>query len=98
MRAIFVRTPRPPRRAAGPEQLRIDEDALPHLELSVRLQDREPAHVPCRIDRLIELIPRASSGDDRWRRARAAADHTRALRGGLNPRRTENAPATEGVR
>jgi pimeloyl-ACP methyl ester carboxylesterase len=45
-----------------PNQLRIDEDALSHLELPVRLTQgsESPPPFPAVIDRLVELIPRVS--------------------------------------
>jgi pimeloyl-ACP methyl ester carboxylesterase len=45
-----------------PNQLRIDEEALSHLELPVRLTQgsESPPTFPAVIDRLVELIPRVS--------------------------------------
>jgi pimeloyl-ACP methyl ester carboxylesterase len=45
-----------------PNQLRIDEDALSHLELPVRLTQgsESPPPFPAVIDRLVELLPRVS--------------------------------------
>jgi pimeloyl-ACP methyl ester carboxylesterase len=46
----------------GPNQLRVDEDALSQLALPVRLTQgsASPAIFPAVIDRLVELIPRVS--------------------------------------
>jgi pimeloyl-ACP methyl ester carboxylesterase len=101
MRAIFVHNaPTYLDELQDPMQLRIDEDALSRLELSVRLTQgsESPPTFPAVIDRLIELIPYVS------RETIDGAGHvpqqthperyvdvvTRAARG--------NAPATEGVR
>jgi pimeloyl-ACP methyl ester carboxylesterase len=62
-RAIFVHNaPTYLDELQDPKQLRIDEDALSHLELSVRLTQgsESPPTFPAVIDRLIELIPHAS--------------------------------------
>lgn len=83
-----------------PKQLRIDEDALSNLELSVRLTQgsESPPTFPAVIDRLIELIPHAS------RQTIDGAGHAPQL---THPERyvevvtraaREKAPATEGVR
>ena len=63
MRAIFVHNaPTFLDELQDPKQLRIDEDALSQLELSVRLTQgsESPPTFPAVIDRLIELIPHAS--------------------------------------
>ena len=83
-----------------PKQLRIDEDALSRLELSVRLTQgsESPPTFAAVIDRLIELIPYAS------RETIDRAGHVPQL---THPERyveivtraaRANAPATEGVR
>ncbi len=62
MRAIFVRNaPTYLDELEDPKQLLIDEDALSHLELSVRLTQgsESPPTFPAVIERLIELIPHA---------------------------------------
>jgi pimeloyl-ACP methyl ester carboxylesterase len=101
MRAIFVdNAPTFLDELQDPKQLRVDEDALSQLKLSVRLTQgsESPATFPGVIDRLIELIPHAS------RETIDGAGHvpqlthteryvevvTRALRA--------SAPSTEGVR
>ena len=83
-----------------PKELRIDEDALSHLELSVRLTQgsESPPTFAAVIDRLIELIPRASRetidgaghGPQLTHPERYVEVVTRALRA--------SAPSTEGVR
>jgi pimeloyl-ACP methyl ester carboxylesterase len=63
MRAIFVQNaPTYLDELQDPKQLHIDEDALSQLELSVRLTQgsTSPPTFPAVIDRLVELIPRAS--------------------------------------
>ncbi len=63
MRAIFVHNaPTFLDELQDPKQLRIDEDALSHVELSARLTQgsESPPTFPAVIDRLIELIPHAS--------------------------------------
>ena len=101
MRAIFVHNaPTFLDELQDPKQLRIDEDALSHLELSVRLTQgsESPPTFPAVIDRLIELIPHAS------RETIDGAGHVPQL---THPERyvevvtraaRANAPATEGVR
>ena len=101
MRAIFVHNaPTFLDELQDPKQLRIDEDGLSRLELSVRLTQgsESPPTFPAVIDRLMELIPHAH------RETIAGAGHvpqlthperyvevvTRATRG--------SAPATAGVR
>jgi pimeloyl-ACP methyl ester carboxylesterase len=101
MRAIFVQNaPTFLDELQDPQQLRIDEDALSHLGLPVRLPQgsESPPTFAAVIDRLIELIPQAG------RETIDGAGHapqlthperyvevvTRAVRG--------RAPATEGVR
>jgi pimeloyl-ACP methyl ester carboxylesterase len=101
MRAIFVHNaPTFLDELQDPKELHIDEDALSNLELSVRLTQgsESPPMFPAVIDRLIELIPRAS------REAIDGAGHGPQL---THPERyvevvtraaRANAPATEGVR
>jgi pimeloyl-ACP methyl ester carboxylesterase len=101
MRAIFVHNaPTFLDELQDPKQLRIDEDALSRLELSVRLTQgsESPATFPAVIDRLIGLIPHASRGTI------AGAGHAPQL---THPERyvelvtraaRANAPATGGVR
>ncbi len=101
MRAIFVHNaPTFLDESQDPKQLHIDEDALSHLELSVRLTQgsESPRTFPAVIDRLIELIPRAS------RETIDGAGHVPQL---THPERyvevltraaRENAAAAEGVR
>jgi pimeloyl-ACP methyl ester carboxylesterase len=63
MRAIFVRNaPTFLDELQDPKQLRINEDALSNLQLSVQLTQgsESPPTFPAVIDRLIELIPHAS--------------------------------------
>jgi pimeloyl-ACP methyl ester carboxylesterase len=101
MRAIFVHNaPTFLDELQDPKQLHLDEDALSHLELSVRLTQgsESPPTFAAVADRLIELLPYAR------RETIAGAGHgpqfthperyveviTRAARA--------NAPATEGVR
>jgi pimeloyl-ACP methyl ester carboxylesterase len=101
MRAIFVHNaPTFLDELQDPKQLHLDEDALSHLELSVRLTQgsESPPTFAAVTDRLIELLPYAR------RETIAGAGHgpqfthperyveviTRAARA--------NAPATEGVR
>src|SRR5919201_5959640 len=63
MRAIFVHNaPTFLDELQDPTAVRIDEDALSNLELSVRLTQgsESPPTFPAVIDRLIELIPHAS--------------------------------------
>jgi pimeloyl-ACP methyl ester carboxylesterase len=101
MRAIFVHNaPTFLDELQDPKQLRIDEDAVSHLELSVRLTQgsESPSTFPAVIDRLIELIPHASRetidgaghAPQQTHPARSVEVATRAARA--------NAPATEGVR
>ncbi len=62
-RAIFVRNaPTFLDELQDPKQLRVDVDALSHLELSVQLTQgsESPPIFPAVIDRLVELIPHAS--------------------------------------
>jgi pimeloyl-ACP methyl ester carboxylesterase len=100
-RAIFVHNaPTYLDELQDPKQLRIDEDALSHLELSVRLTQgsESPPTFPAVIDRLIELIPHASRGTIDGAGHVPQLTHperyvevvTRAARG--------NAAAAEGVR
>jgi pimeloyl-ACP methyl ester carboxylesterase len=63
MRAIFVdNAPTFLGELEDPNQLRVDEAALSHLELPVRLTQgsESPPTFPAVIDRLVELIPRVS--------------------------------------
>jgi pimeloyl-ACP methyl ester carboxylesterase len=63
MRAIFVdNAPTFLDELEDPNQLRVDEAALSHLELPVRLTQgsASPPTFPAVIDRLVELIPRVS--------------------------------------
>ena len=101
MRAIFVHNaPTFLDELQDPKQLHIDEDALSHLELSVRLTQgsESPPMFAAVIDRLIELIPRATRetidgaghGPQLTHPERYVEVVTRAARG--------SAPATEGVR
>ena len=63
MRAVFIHNaPTFLDELHDPNQLRIDEDDLTRLELPVRLTDGSdsPPTFPAVIDRLVELIPRAS--------------------------------------
>lgn len=101
MKAIFVRNaPTYLDELEDPKQLRIDEDALSRLELSVRLTQgsESPPPFAAVIDRLIELIPHAS------RETIAGAGHAPQL---THPElyvevvtryARENASATKGVR
>jgi pimeloyl-ACP methyl ester carboxylesterase len=101
MRAVFTHNaPTFLDELQDPKQLRIDEDALSHLDLSVWLtqgSESLPAF-PAVIDRLIELIPHAT------RATIDGAGHVPQL---THPERyvevvtrvaRGNAPATEGVR
>jgi pimeloyl-ACP methyl ester carboxylesterase len=101
MRAIFVHNaPTFLDELQDPTQLHIDEDALSHLDLWVRLTQgsESPPTFPAVIDRLIELIPNASRetidgaghAPQMTHRERYVEVVTRAARG--------NAPVTEGVR
>jgi pimeloyl-ACP methyl ester carboxylesterase len=101
MRAIFIHNaPTFLDELQDPKQLRIDEDSLSHLELSVRLTQgsESPPTFPAVIDRLIELIPHAS---------RATIDRAGHVPQLTHPERYVQivthaarayAPATEGVR
>jgi pimeloyl-ACP methyl ester carboxylesterase len=101
MRAIFVHNaPTYLDELQDPKQLRIDEDALSNVELSVQLTQgsESPPTFPAVIDRLIELISHAS------REMIDGAGHVPQL---THPERyvevvtnaaRANAPATEGVR
>jgi pimeloyl-ACP methyl ester carboxylesterase len=63
LRAIFVENaPTYLDESEDPNQLRVDEEALSHLELPVRLTQGSlsPPTFPAVIDRLVDLIPRAS--------------------------------------
>jgi pimeloyl-ACP methyl ester carboxylesterase len=101
MRAIFVHNaPTFLDELQDPKQLRIDEDVLSNLELSVQLTQgsESPPTFPAVIDRLIELIPHASRetidgvghAPQLTNPERYVELATRAARG--------NALATEGVR
>ena len=101
IRAIFVRNaPTYLDELQDPKQLRVDKDALSHLELPVRLTQgsESPPTFPAVIDRLVELIPRvtretidgAAHVPQLTTPERYAEVVTRAARA--------NAPATEGVR
>jgi pimeloyl-ACP methyl ester carboxylesterase len=101
MRAIFVNNaPTFLDELQDPKQLHIDEDALSHLELSVQLTQgsESPPMFAAVIDRLIELIPRASRetidgaghGPQLTHPERYVEVVTRAARA--------YAPATDGVR
>ena len=101
MRAIFVHNaPTFLDELQDATQLRIDEDALSHLELPVRLTQgsESPPMFPAVIDRLIELIPNAG------RETIDGAGHAPQL---THPERyvelvtraaRATAPVTEGVR
>jgi pimeloyl-ACP methyl ester carboxylesterase len=101
MRAIFIHNaPTFLDELQDPKQLNIDEDALSHLELSVRLTQgsESPPTFAAVIDRLIVLIPHASRetidgaghAPQQTHPDRYVEVVTRAARG--------SAPATEGVR
>jgi pimeloyl-ACP methyl ester carboxylesterase len=101
MRAIFVHNaPTYLDELQDPRQLRIDVDALSHLELSVLLTQGSESRptFPGVIDRLLELIPRASRetidgaghAPQLTHPERYAEVVTRALRA--------SAPSTRGVR
>ena len=101
MRAILVHNaPTYLDELQDPKQLRIDEDVVSHLELSVQLTQgsESPPTFPAAIDRLIELIPHANRetidgaghAPQQTHPERYVEVVTRAARG--------NARATEGMR
>jgi pimeloyl-ACP methyl ester carboxylesterase len=100
-RAIFVRNATTfLDELQDPKQLRIDEDALSHLELSVRFTQgsESPATFAAVIDRLVELIPHASRETIDGAGHAPQLTHPERYVEVVTPAARENPPATEGLR